>query len=199
MNSRFWTTLGYDPASMADNANAWQRIIFPEDLEVVTNGISRHQNDPSIPYDETVRYRHQNGSTVWIRCRGMVIRDEQGVPLRMLGAHTDVTALKQKEETLEGIVREENAARQELQSFLDDAHDLIESVDHEGRFLYVNRTWCNTLGYTAEEARTLTMFDLIAPENVAQAKQQFNAFMQTQEPVKVEADPSEQVRHASLR
>ena len=187
MNARFWTTLGYDPASMADDANAWRRIIFPEDLKVVTHGINRHQNDPSIPYDETVRYRHQNGSTVWIRCRGIIIRDKQGVPLRMLGAHTDVTALKQKEETLEGIAREENAARQELQSFLDDAHDLIESVDHEGRFLYVNRTWCTTLGYTAEEARTLSMFDLIAPENVAQAKQQFNAFMQTQESVKVEA------------
>lgn len=187
MNSRFWTTLGYDPATMSDEANAWQRIIFPEDLELVFNGINRHQNDPSIPYDEIVRYRHQNGSTVWIRCRGIIIRDEDGTPLRMLGAHTDVTALKQKEENLERIANQANEARQELQSFLDDAHDLIESVDHEGRFLYVNRTWCTTLGYTLEEARALTMFDVIDPKNVVRAKQHFDGFIQTQQSTEVGA------------
>ena len=185
MNSRFWTTLGYDPASMSYDANVWQRIIFPEDLELVTNGINRHQNDPSIPYDEIVRYRHQNGSTVWIRCRGIVIRDESGVPIRMLGAHTDVTALKQKEHSLERIAQEANASKQELQSFLDDAHDLIQSVDHEGNFLYVNRAWCTTLGYTPEEARLLTVFQLIDPAYVSRAKEHFDAFMQSQQPTVV--------------
>ena len=185
MNSRFWTTLGYDPASMSNDANVWQRIIFPEDLELVTNGINRHQNDPSIPYDEIVRYRHQNGSTVWIRCRGIVLRDESGIPIRMLGAHTDVTALKQKEHSLERIAQEANASKQELQSFLDDAHDLIQSVDHEGNFLYVNRAWCTTLGYTPEEARSLTMFQLIDPAYVSRAKERFDAFMQSQQPTVV--------------
>ena len=185
MNSRFWTTLGYDPASMADNANAWQRIIFPEDLEVVTNGINRHQNDPSIPYDETVRYRHQNGSTVWIRCRGMIIRDEQGVPLRMLGAHTDVTALKQKEETLERIAQQATASRQELQSFLDDAHDLIQSVDRQGRYVYVNRAWCTTLGYTSEEAKSLTIFQVIDPDYLGHCQQQFATLVQTRQPTMI--------------
>lgn len=188
MNSRFWTTLGYDPASISDDVNTWQRIIFPEDLELVINGIKRHQNDPSIPYDEIVRYRHQNDSTVWIRCRGIIIRDQDGTPLRMLGAHTDITALKQKEENLKRIANQANEARQELQSFLDDAHDLIESVDHEGRFLYVNRTWCTTLGYTLEEARTLTMFDMIDPKNVVRAKQHFDTFIQTQQSTEFEAE-----------
>ncbi len=36
-----------------------------------------------------VRYRHADGSTVWVRCRGLAIRDESGRPIRMLGAHDD--------------------------------------------------------------------------------------------------------------
>ncbi len=187
MNPRFWTTLGYDPAQMPHKSSAWQNIIFPEDLVLAKENLDRHLNDPSVPYDQIVRFRHQNGSTVWIRCRGMIIRNEQGVPLRMLGAHTNVTALKQKEENLARIAQETNASRQELQSFLDDAHDLIQSVDREGKFLYVNRAWCNTLGYTPEEATSLTIFQLIDPDCLAHCEQQFNALMQSQQSTVVNA------------
>ena len=186
MNTRFWTTLGHDPAAMPHKARAWQDIIFPEDLDLAVDAFNRHRDDPSTPYDQVVRYRHQNGSTVWIRCRGMIIRDEQGVPLRMLGAHTNVTALKQKEATLERIAQEANASKQELQSFLDDAHDLIQSVDRDGRFLYVNRTWCATLGYTPEEAHALTIFQVIDPDHLAHCQQQFANLLQTQQPTVVE-------------
>ena len=32
-------------------------------------------------------------------------------------------------------------SEERLQDFLDNAHDLIQSVDPEGKFLYVNRAW----------------------------------------------------------
>ncbi len=181
MNPRFWTTLGYDSAQMPHKSSAWQDIIFPEDRELAIEAFNRHREDPAIPYDQIVRFRHQNGATVWIQCRGMIIRDEQGVPFRMLGAHTDVTVLKQKEATLKRIAQEANASKQELQSFLDDAHDLIQSVNREGRFLYVNRVWCNTLGYTPEEATSLTVFQLIAPDCLTHCKQQFDTLTQSQQ------------------
>jgi PAS domain S-box-containing protein len=59
--------------------------------------VGRHLQDPGFVYDQVIRYKHANGSTVWIRCRGMAIRDEAGVPKRMLGAHIDITSEKQKE------------------------------------------------------------------------------------------------------
>src|SRR5690606_25629559 len=43
-------------------------------------------------------------------------------------------------------VRRETEGR--LQHFLDTAHDLIQSVAPDGRFLYVNRAWQETLGYS---------------------------------------------------
>ncbi len=44
------------------------------------------------------------------------------------------------------------------------SHDIIQSVDSQGRFLYVNQTWRDVLGHTLEDVRTMNVFDLIAPD-----------------------------------
>lgn len=54
---------------------------------------------------------------------------------------------------------------EELSHFLEHAHDLIQSVTPEGRFVYVNRAWRQTLGYNPDEAARLNIFDLIDPES----------------------------------
>jgi len=59
----------------------------------------------------------------------------------------------------------ENAWAQ-LDDLLDNSSDLIQSVAPDGRFVYVNRAWCRALGYSAEEARSLSIFDILAPEYV---------------------------------
>jgi len=100
MSPAFWQTLGYDPDDKPHLASAWTDLIDPEDLAVAQENFERHCADPGHPYDQVVRYRHHDGSTVWVRCRGIAIRDEAGKPVRMLGAHTDLTAQKRAEEQL---------------------------------------------------------------------------------------------------
>lgn len=101
MNPKFWTTLGYNPDEMPHKSSAWQNIIFPEDLALATNNVTKHLQDPNHPYDQVCRYKHKNGTTKWIKCTGKAIRDENGKPTRMLGAHIDITDLKYQEELLE--------------------------------------------------------------------------------------------------
>lgn len=50
------------------------------------------------------------------------------------------------------------------QTFLDCANDLIQSIDRNGRFLYVNRAWQETLGYDEAEIAALSVFDILDPE-----------------------------------
>ena len=94
MNERFWTTMGYDPATRQHLAAEWQDLIFPEDLESAVANFTAHCADPNHPYDQLVRYRAEDGSTVYVRCRGLAIRDADGKPVRMLGAHNDVTEVE---------------------------------------------------------------------------------------------------------
>lgn len=117
MSPEFWRTLGVDPATKKHDPAEWQDIIFAEDLALALQNFEKHCADPSHPYDQVVRYRHADGSTVWIRCRGLAIRDENGKPIRMLGAHTDLTAVKRSEEHASAGWRAAEAANAELRSF----------------------------------------------------------------------------------
>ncbi|RQD69101.1 MAG: PAS domain S-box protein [Tindallia sp. MSAO_Bac2] len=98
MSPKFWRTLGYDPVEKEHLSSEWQDIIFPEDLVKVKENLKKHYEDPDYPFDQIVRYLHKNGSTVWVRCRGMAIRDENGKPVRLLGSHIEITRSKEAEE-----------------------------------------------------------------------------------------------------
>ena len=63
----------------------------------------------------------------------------------------------------------EEALRQSEERYRDlfeNANDLIQSVDPEGRFLYVNRTWLETLGYEEHELPGLTIADILRADQL---------------------------------
>ncbi|MFP4289495.1 MAG: PAS domain S-box protein [Bacteroidales bacterium] len=141
MNRKFWTTLGYDPDVMPHKSDAWQNIIHPEDLKVATENFIRHCENPEHPYDQIVRYFHKNGSTVWIRCRGLAIRDSNGKAIRMLGAHQDITT---QEEAKEKLVKDrQNLAKTQshLQAILENTLDSIWSVDTNYEIIFINNVF----------------------------------------------------------
>ena len=100
MSPKFWQTLGYEPSEKKHLVSEWKDILFEQDLKLATSNFEQHCLNPNHLYDQVVRYKHKNGSTVWIRCRGLVIRDETGKPIRMLGSHVDVSLQKKTEEEL---------------------------------------------------------------------------------------------------
>ncbi|HVE41454.1 MAG TPA: sigma 54-interacting transcriptional regulator [Planctomycetota bacterium] len=55
-------------------------------------------------------------------------------------------------------------AERTLRDFLENANDMVVFLTPEGRYEYVNQTWCDAIGYTPEEARSLTWPQIIAPE-----------------------------------
>ncbi len=111
----FWELLGFNPSEKQHLAKEWQDLIFEEDLQVALSNFRKHCEDPSHPYDQVARYRHKDGSTVWVRCRGIAIRNEAGDPVRMLVAHTDLTDQKRAEETLARRTLELEVANEKLQ------------------------------------------------------------------------------------
>lgn len=94
---------GYTDADLPTETNTWQRLIFPEDLPATLACLERHfASHGAEPYYNEVRYRHKNGSTVWVICAGRVIDwDATGHPLYMIGCHVDITRLKQAETKLQ--------------------------------------------------------------------------------------------------
>lgn len=125
MSPRFWEVLGYEARSKKHLASEWQGLVHPEDLEKALKAFQAHADDPNCPYDVEVRYRHAKGHWVWIRCRGMILRDDDGQPHRMLGAHTDITSLKDREEKLQRAIEDLETTNAALNEFAAVAsHDL---------------------------------------------------------------------------
>ncbi|MGB3366623.1 MAG: diguanylate cyclase [Acidaminobacteraceae bacterium] len=106
MSPKFWQTLGYDPSEKENLSSEWQNIIFQEDLKLSLLNLEKYITDNNYSYDQIVRYKHKNGSTVWIRCRALAIRDEKGKAIRILGAHTDITDLKETEREILRLTNE---------------------------------------------------------------------------------------------
>lgn len=134
----FTRLLGYEPHEVPAQSTWWQERIFEEDLSVALDNFAQHQANPDHPYDQVVRYRHRDGSTVWVRCRGLLIRGDDGTPRRMLGAHTDVTTLKRAEIALQEHTLQLEANNAELQRFARvAAHDLKEPLRTVRQFVHL--------------------------------------------------------------
>lgn len=84
--------------------------------------------------------------------------DENGQLIGSMGVSRDVTQAKKDQEALR---ESENRYR----DLVDNANDLIHSVDTNGKILFANNAWKKTLGYTGEDLSALTLFDLLRPED----------------------------------
>ncbi|NJC26361.1 sensor histidine kinase [Neolewinella antarctica] len=98
-NNQFWRALGYDPAVLPLLPTG-PGLTNADDQAESTRRIDAHLADPGTPYDQVLRYRHQDGRTVHLRRRGAVLRDDKGNATRMLGTHTDVTHERETEALL---------------------------------------------------------------------------------------------------
>lgn len=161
MSPKFWETLGYNPDEKKHLTSEWQDIIFQEDLTVSTENLERHSADPDHPYDQIVRYKHKNGSTVWIRCRGLAIRNENGKAIRMLGAHTDITDLKETEKEISRLTNEYEKVFNGTQ----DAMFLIKVFSNSDlRYVRNNLAHQNKTGILLEQIMNKTPQELLGKE-----------------------------------
>ncbi|NEM97107.1 PAS domain S-box protein [Pontibacter burrus] len=50
-----------------------------------------------------------------------------------------------------------------LQDIFDNAHDLIQNISVDNKFIFVNKAWKDRLGYTDEDIESLTLNDIVHP------------------------------------
>lgn len=87
LNNNFWINLGYEPNEIPRASFAWQEIIHKDDIVLAREIFQKHLENPSIPYDQTVRMYKKDGEIVWIRCKAQALANSDGKIIRMIGAH----------------------------------------------------------------------------------------------------------------
>ena len=78
-------------------------------------------------------------------------------------------------------------SEERYRDLLENASDLIQSVTPEGAFIYVNRAWRETLGYSEDEIPGLSLMDVIHPDSKAHCAETFQRVMAGEDTRRVEA------------
>lgn len=99
----FKAMFGYANDELPNQIDTWQQISFAEDIPIAQASLEGHvESRGRVPHYAEMRYRHKDGSTVWVIFAGQVLTwDQAGQPLRMVGCHVDITQLKQAETELQ--------------------------------------------------------------------------------------------------
>ncbi|WP_193312919.1 two-component system sensor histidine kinase NtrB [Georgenia subflava] len=65
-------------------------------------------------------------------------------------------------------------SEQRYQAVIENASDMIQSVRPDGTFEFVNRSWADTLGYTADDVAGMTVWDIIHPDSLDHCRVEFS-------------------------
>lgn len=98
-SQRFLDMLGYPPSAFSKDYRAIIDCVHPEDRGRLIDEMQRHLSHQTKQFSAEYRMRCADGTYKWIFGRGMVVStDEFGKSLRMVGTHTDISAMKNAEE-----------------------------------------------------------------------------------------------------
>ncbi|TPI53786.1 MULTISPECIES: EAL domain-containing protein [unclassified Mesorhizobium] len=96
--------LGYDESELANSSDLWLRLTHPDDREQALASGDRHIAGLTDTIETELRLRHKQGHWVWVLDRGGIVeRDGDGQPIRLMGVQTDISKQKAAEAALEQV------------------------------------------------------------------------------------------------
>ena len=154
-NDRIYEMLGLSHSEISPIFDLFVERLHPEDRQRVLNAISAHL-ERGVQYSEEFRLRRSSGGYVYCIGRGMAQRDENGVPVRMAGAVTDVTERKRAEEALK-------ESEERYRAVIEQATDGIYLLDAASkRIVQTNPSFQKMLGYKADELLGMEVYEFVA-------------------------------------
>lgn len=153
-NAKFWQTLGYDGVSQVGQPDHWLAAIGPDDLAATAGYIDGCIADHSYSFDQVVRGHHRDGSTRWLHCWGLVLRDEAGQPHRLLGVLVDITRQRNDEVNAQEVATHYG-------SILGNQSVYIIKTDAQGNYIYANDFFYERFGLDSSILGTNSLHSIV--------------------------------------
>jgi two-component system, NtrC family, sensor kinase len=129
-----------------------------------------------VPFNQKVKEKgFHSGEVGHVRKDGVqfptlmnttLLRDELGKPYAIAGIAEDITERKRTEEALK-------ESEEKYRDLFENANDLIQSVDANGEFVYVNNKWKQVMEYSDEEIEKLLLTDIIRRDQIPHCMELF--------------------------
>ncbi len=171
VNPKFCEITGYPAEELV--GMTFLEITHPDDREKDFERFQRMIRGEEA-YSVEKRYVRKDGRVAWVSVNATAVRDESGRPVRTASTIQDITERKRAEEDLRRLrdaerARDEEALREAQERFrsaFDNAPIGVAVVGLDGRFLQVNRSLCEILGYSEEYLLATTFQEITHPDDV---------------------------------
>lgn len=93
--------LGFSYDDVGATDALMSEAVHPEDREARDRALKEHLKGKNPFYVSEFRLRTKDGQYFWALTRGKALRDEKGVPVRLLGSLTDITEARERHEKIQ--------------------------------------------------------------------------------------------------
>jgi len=111
------------------------------------------------PYDLEAELIRPDGGRRWVRAQGAPVRDGSGRVVRLDGTAQDITARKRAADAL-------RESEERFRTAFESAAIGMALVDLDGRYLRVNGSYCQIVGYSKEEFLAMNFRSITHPEDL---------------------------------
>lgn len=172
---------GYGLEEAEPTPNWWLEKIHPEDLAKMDQSGFFQQLPTLDRYAGEYRIHHKEGHYVWVEERGLVVKDQQGHPIRIVGSTTDISDRKGYELALQASQDIIRSQLLEIEALYQTAPVGLAFLDQNLRFQQVNQTLADINGVALEDHLGRTVREVV-PELADQVEPLLRQVLETGEP-----------------
>lgn len=166
---RWKQMFGFNLNEEINDVNFWHQRIHPDDYKRVMADIQNVIEGITSYCENSHRIKDNQGEYRWILNHAVVVRDNEGKAVRMIGTHVDITDTHSVEDELQQLERK---YRQVLE-VEDDAMFLIEQGSL--KIVDVNKAASHNYGYSRGQLLEKTIIELSAQPEKARSALQKNS------------------------
>ncbi|MDB5197501.1 MAG: hypothetical protein JWP88_1872 [Flaviaesturariibacter sp.] len=182
----FYKLMGYSRRDAASVTSAfWMQHMHPEDRENVVKELHSAIN-ANASWTGKFRQQKEDGSYATLLGKASVIADSVGMPYRMVGALTDITASEMAAAQISEKSAEMERMMQEFRFVTDFMPQLVWATKPDGYHDFYNKGWYDYTGLTFKESIDEGWSSIVHPDDQDRARKVWQHSLKTGDPYEIE-------------
>ena len=157
-NKKLYEWLGYEPAEIIGKSFTEVPFIHNNSKKLIINNFNKRMRGENVPPYE-IELVHKNGMQKYGEIYGNLLNDvKRGITMDIIMV-SDITDKNKAFQNLKDY-------QERYRILFENTSDLIQSVNIEGKFVDVNPAWLETLEYSKEDLKNLTLINILREDQI---------------------------------